>query len=99
MSSCRSALVALTDCQDIDEFFGLPHIVRPGETISSTSFTKRAGGKGANQAYAAAKAGGAVDLDGAVGQDGTWVRDMLAQGSVGVDTVRILDEEVGAPKP
>lgn len=75
----------------------MPHIVRPGETISSTSFTKRAGGKGANQAYAVAKAGAAVDLDGAVGQDGTWVRDMLAQGSVGVDTVRILDDEASVP--
>ena len=79
---------------DIDEFFALPHIVKPGETISSTSFTRRAGGKGANQAYAVAKAGGSVDLDGCVGTDGEWIKAFLEKGGVGVNRLKVIDEEV-----
>ena len=80
--------------QDVDEFFDLPHIVRPGETISSTGLTKRAGGKGANQAYALAKAGASVVLDGNVGSDGVWVKDMLAENGVDVSRVGVVSEEV-----
>ena len=79
---------------DVDEFFHLPHIVRPGETISSTSFTRKPGGKGANQSYAVAKAGGQVDLDGCIGQDGQWVVDFLGAGGVGVRRINVLDDEV-----
>lgn len=79
---------------DIDEFFHLPHIVRPGETISSASLSRGAGGKGANQAYACAKAGGNVVLEGHIGSDGLWVRDLLEQGGVKVDRVEVLKDEV-----
>ncbi|KAK8849603.1 hypothetical protein IAR55_004938 [Kwoniella newhampshirensis] len=79
---------------NIDEFFHLPHIVRPGETISSTKLTKRAGGKGANQAYAVARGGGAVDLDGAIGKDGIWVKEMLQGAGVGVDSLKVLENEL-----
>ena len=84
----------MTHVADIDEFFALPHIVKPGETISSTSFTRRAGGKGANQAYAVAKAGVSVDLDGCVGTDGGWIKTFLEKGGVGVDRLKVIDEEV-----
>ncbi|WWC65742.1 ribokinase [Kwoniella dejecticola CBS 10117] len=79
---------------NIDEFFALPHIVRPGETISSTSLTKKAGGKGANQAYAVARAGGKVDLDGCIGQDGEWVREFLKEGGVGDERLKTLEDEL-----
>lgn len=56
-------------------------VVRPGQTISSTKFERRAGGKGANQAVAVARAGGDVSLAGAVGEDGTWlVRNLEGYG-------------------
>jgi ribokinase len=42
---------------------------RPGETISGASFDRFPGGKGANQAVAAAKLGAAVRMIGAVGRD------------------------------
>lgn len=45
---------------NIDLVYRVPHIVRPGETISSGSFLKYAGGKGANQSAAIARAGGLV---------------------------------------
>ena len=79
---------------DIDEFFSLPHIVKPGETISSTAFTRKPGGKGANQAYAVAKAGGAVDLQGCIGTDGQWIKELLSAGGVGVETLQVVEEEV-----
>lgn len=79
---------------DIDEFFHLPHIVRPGETISSTSLTRGAGGKGANQALAAARAGGDVVLEGYIGEDGTWVREMLKENGVDVGRLEVLQDEV-----
>ena len=40
---------------NIDIFFAVDHIVRPGETISAKFIEKRAGGKGLNQSVALAK--------------------------------------------
>jgi sugar/nucleoside kinase (ribokinase family) len=62
-------------------------IATPGETISSTGYERRAGGKGANQATAIAKAGGIVELVGGIGEDGGWVLDDLASVGVGINYV------------
>ena len=78
----------------MDEFFQLPHIVRPGETIASTGFVKKPGGKGANQAYAVARAGGDVDFDGCMGADGEWIRKLLEETGVGVQRLKVVDGEV-----
>ncbi|WP_105404182.1 ribokinase [Neorhizobium sp. T7_12] len=43
---------------------------QPGETVAGSSFATAAGGKGANQALAARRAGSAVHMVGAVGEDG-----------------------------
>lgn len=42
---------------------------KPGETVAGTGFSTAAGGKGANQALAARRAGAAVRMAGAVGSD------------------------------
>jgi ribokinase len=47
----------------------LPHLPKPGETVSGGAFSTAAGGKGANQAVAAARAGANVGLVARVGED------------------------------
>ncbi|BGP51807.1 Putative ribokinase [Rhodotorula kratochvilovae] len=78
---------------NIDEFFVVDHIVRSGETIASTEYSKRAGGKGANQSVAAAKAGAEVDFAGLIGNDGSWLRDTLEGYGVGLSHLG-TDEKV-----
>ncbi|MBX9469511.1 MAG: ribokinase [Rhizobium sp.] len=46
-----------------------PRLPKPGETVSGTGFATAAGGKGANQALAARRAGADVRMVGAVGRD------------------------------
>jgi ribokinase len=59
----------------------------PGETILGGQFQMFGGGKGANQAVAAARAGGDVSFLGAYGADtfGTAARDRLFQEGINVD--------------
>ena len=66
---------------------------RPGETIFGSSFVTVPGGKGLNQAVAAARLGGSVDFLGAVGDDpyGTELRALMA--SEGIRTAGL------APSP
>jgi ribokinase len=76
---------------NIDLIFSVDHIVCPGETISSSSLIKSAGGKGANQAAALAKAGMSVYMAGKIGQDGTFLLSLLQ--SYGVNTGRVARYE------
>ena len=66
-------------------------MVRPGETLSSTFFERRAGGKGANQASAVAKAGRRVKIIGAIGKDGAHLLTGLK--SIGVDTSDVVTSD------
>ena len=50
---------------------------RPGETVTGATFERHPGGKGANQAVAAARLGAAVRLNGVVGAD-DFAEDALA---------------------
>ena len=74
-----------------DYFYRLPHLVRPGETLAATSLTTGLGGKGANQSVAAARAGAQVHHIGAVGPDGQWAIDRLANFGVETTHIRIVD--------
>jgi ribokinase len=69
---------------NIDRVFRVPHLVRPGETLTSRSLQVFAGGKGANQSVALARAGAAVAHCGKVGPDGAWLIDTLS--TEGIDT-------------
>jgi ribokinase len=81
------------DSLNIDDVYGVSHIVRPGETLASDVFHEYPGGKGLNQSLAIARAGGRVNHVGLVGDDGTWLRDLLRDN--GADTAGI--EAVAAP--
>jgi ribokinase len=54
---------------NLDLTLRMPSLPRPGETVSATEFLRTPGGKGANQAVAAARLGARVTLVGAVGDD------------------------------
>ncbi|RLP75314.1 ribokinase [Mycetocola tolaasinivorans] len=54
---------------NLDTGFTLPRAPRVGETIAATGMVERGGGKGANQAFAAARAGASTTLLAAVGTD------------------------------
>ncbi|MFV0493243.1 MAG: ribokinase [Pseudorhodobacter sp.] len=63
---------------NIDHVYQVPHITRPGETLTSTGYAQGLGGKGANQSVAAARAGARVIHIGAIGPNSDWVIEMLA---------------------
>lgn len=61
--------IVVVGSSNTDMIIKLDHIPQPGETILGGEFVTAAGGKGANQAVGAARAGGAVTLVARVGQD------------------------------
>lgn len=65
---------------------------RKGETVTGTAWAPKCGGKGGNQAVAAARAGASVRMIGAVGDDdfGQTLRANLAQHGVEAARVAIL---------
>ncbi len=80
---------------NIDLVYRMPRIVAPGETLSSSSFETFAGGKGANQTTALAKAGAPVCHAGKVGRDGQWLVDKLQALGANVDFIRVVDQPSG----
>jgi|HubBroStandDraft_6_1064221.scaffolds.fasta_scaffold132490_2 ribokinase len=71
----------------------VPHLPEPGETVlASAAATFGAGGKGANQAVAAARLGAAVSMVGCCGDDefGTRLRAGLTAEGVGVAGLRAV---------
>ena len=54
---------------NLDLVAATPHIPLPGQTVSGSNFHTFPGGKGANQAVAAARLGGLVSLIGKLGSD------------------------------
>lgn len=63
---------------NLDLIATVDRLPKPGETVPGSTFTTAAGGKGANQALAAARAGASVRMIGAVGADA------FAQGALGL---------------
>jgi ribokinase len=89
------AAVVIVGSANVDQVFRVTAIPQPGETVLSHGFSTALGGKGQNQAVAAARAGAATAFIGALGSDafGSSVREGLAADGIGTEGVR----EVGAP--
>jgi len=74
-----------------------PRIPVPGETIIGTGFSTTPGGKGANQAVAAARLGYPTHMIGKVGRDvyGPALIDNLAQAGVNTASIEAVDGPSG----
>ena len=80
---------------NMDLIVPVPHLPRPGETVLSPAHATAPGGKGANQAVAAARAGADVVMVGCVGRDAFGDELLEIVSAAGVDTRPI--EPVNAP--
>ncbi|CQD11976.1 kinase, pfkB family protein [Mycobacterium europaeum] len=83
------AQVCVVGSVNMDMSLRVDTLPRPGDTVLASSFTHGPGGKGGNQAVAAARAGARVQFIGAVGDDpaaGQLRAHLLANG-VGLDAI------------
>lgn len=83
---------------NVDFVTRVPRIPHPGETVLGPDYAVIAGGKGANQALAAARAGAPVTLVAAVGQDPFAEIGLSLLREAGVDLTRVAraDAHTGA---
>ena len=77
--------IAVVGSANMDLVVRQPRLPKPGETMFGSGFSTVPGGKGLNQAVAAARQGGAVDFIGAIGADayGRDLRDLVAGEGIG----------------
>jgi len=85
--------VVVIGAVNVDAVMSVQSIPRPGETVMATSLRLSGGGKGGNQACAAAALGAQTALIASVGDDeaGRLARAALEQ--AGVDTDAVLDSD------
>lgn len=80
---------------NIDNVYKVPHFPAPGETLSASAYSIGLGGKGANQAIAAASAGAEVEFVGAIGENGAWARNTIEARGVGVTNIQTVKDATG----
>jgi len=80
----------------IDRVVRVAALARAGETVSAISTATYAGGKGANQAAAAAKCGAHVRMLGRTGADGRFIVDALKNAGVRTRGIATHDDFSGA---
>jgi ribokinase len=73
---------------NVDLIVGVRTLPGPGETVLGSRFIQQNGGKGANQAVAAARVGADVSMIGAVGKDELGRSALAGLGADGVDVSR-----------
>lgn len=82
---------------NLDLVFAVERIPSPGETVLATSTASHAGGKGLNQAVAAARAGVSTTMIGAVADDdaGRVLRAVMLDADIDSSLVRVSSEPTG----
>lgn len=78
---------------NMDIFMSVSHFPQPGETVVSPGYEMSPGGKGANQALAAARSGAKVAMIGRVGDDGMGARILNNLRRAGVMTSGVAQSE------
>lgn len=78
---------------NIDLVISAPHLPAPGETVIGESYRLAPGGKGANQALAAARDGARVLLAGAIGKDGFAEPALALLRAAGVELALAASDE------
>lgn len=98
MSDANRAAIVVVGSLNIDYFTKVRNLPSPGETVSSQRLDLFRGGKGANQAIAAARQGAAVDFFGCVGEDdeGTAYLKALTGEGVRVSRIQRVSARTGA---
>ncbi|WP_395007045.1 ribokinase [Undibacterium sp.] len=84
--------IAVVGSINMDMVFKTPRMPVPGETLMGHSFHQVHGGKGANQAVAAARMGGEVNFIACVGDDlnGQSCLQALTQDGIGLQNIRVV---------
>ncbi len=93
----RGVDVCVVGSANLDLVAGASRIPMPGETVLGTSYAEHPGGKGLNQAVAAARSGATVIFVGAVGADaaGDRLRAVLADEAIDGTALLTAGEPTG----
>ena len=86
--------IVVVGSSNTDMILRVRRLPRPGETVLGGDFTLAAGGKGANQAVAAARAGGAVAFIARVGRDIFGDRALAGFRAAGLDIRHVRRDPV-----
>ena len=84
--------VLVIGSSNTDLVVNTPHLPRPGETLLGGTFFTAAGGKGANQAIAAARSGAHVTFIARIGQDDFGRSALAGFQKEGIDTTYVLPD-------
>ena len=84
-------MIAVWGSINLDLIFALPRLPAAGETVLGPALRMEPGGKGANQAVAAARDGASVLMAGAVGRDALAAPALAGLRSAGVDLSRVAE--------
>lgn len=90
MSRATKAVVTVVGSLNVDLIVDVQRLPRAGETVAASQLTRRFGGKGANQALAAARQGARVTMVGCVGDDaeGRTYMDQLRREGITISTMK-----------
>jgi len=96
-AEAAGAQVVVVGSINVDQVVTVDRLPLPGETLIGTSMTLLPGGKGANQAVAAARRGAATTMIGAVGDDvhASAALPLLVESGVDVERVATAEGPTG----